>query len=289
MLIFKRVDDLQKQLNAMRSQGKSIGFVPTMGALHPGHLSLIRKSVQQNDCTVCSIFVNPAQFNDAADLEKYPRPMGQDLQLCAMMACDIVFIPEVGDMYPPGLLAFAPIELNGLDRELEGSFRPGHFAGMLKAVERLLSIVNPDQLYMGQKDYQQALLVSRLIEFRALETRLHICPTGRAEDGLALSSRNVRLSSKARAMAPLLYKALQKCRRKLLSMGKVNLESADLAAKAALSELPSRYFKTEYFEVRKASDLSALSGRSLNASSLVIITAVWLNGVRLIDNVLISD
>lgn len=289
MLIFKRVEDLVNQLNAERSQGRSVGFVPTMGALHPGHLSLLRLSVQQNDCTVCSIFVNPAQFNDASDLEKYPRPIGEDLRLCAMMNCDIVFLPEVADIYPPGLQAYAPIELSGLDIELEGAFRPGHFAGMLKVVERLLSIVNPDQLYMGQKDYQQALLVSKLIGCRAMHTKLHICPTGRSQDGLALSSRNIRLSSKARAIAPLLYKSMLKCRRKLQSIGKVNRETAELAAQAALKELPARHFKTEYFEVRKASDLSSLSGRSLNASSLVIIAAVWLDGVRLIDNLLVSD
>jgi pantoate--beta-alanine ligase len=162
MLLFKRVQDIQQYLNLLRQKGVEIGFAPTMGALHAGHTSLITRSKTENQVTVSSIFVNPTQFNDPSDLEKYPRTVERDIEMLVEAGCDILFLPTVEEIYPNGTKQNLPIQFGRLDKVLEGVFRPGHFNGMAQVVYRLLEIVNPNRLYMGQKDFQQLTIVRSL-------------------------------------------------------------------------------------------------------------------------------
>ena len=201
MLVFNRIEKLKSFLKELKKQGKIIGFVPTMGALHRGHVSLIKASIKQCDVTVCSIFVNPTQFNDKSDFDKYPATLEADLKKLKAAKCDMVFAPSVAEMYPDGFGNTRKIDFGFLAETLEGEHRPGHFNGMAQVVEMLLRIVQPHCLFMGQKDYQQQLIVAQLIKKRKLKTRLVTCATLREKDGLAMSSRNVRLDKKARKLA----------------------------------------------------------------------------------------
>src|SRR5215468_2087012 len=173
MVIFKTARDLQGYLDKYRKKGKSIGFVPTMGALHDGHLSLLKSSKSHNTVTVCSIFVNPAQFNDPKDFKKYPTTLEQDIFKLETAGCDILFLPPVEEMYPNGIADKKQYDLGYLDTLLEGKFRPGHFQGVCMAVERLLEIVLPDNLYLGQKDFQQCMVINKLIQLMGKENQIH--------------------------------------------------------------------------------------------------------------------
>src|SRR6476469_4861359 len=166
MTIFKRISDLSEHLNMLRSAQKTIGFVPTMGALHEGHLSLINTSKLKCDVTVCSIFVNPTQFNDPADFEKYPITIEKDIELLIRNGCDVLFLPSIVEMYPEGTSQTERYDLGELEDRLEGFYRPGHFQGVCRIVDKLLSAVQPDQLFMGQKDFQQCMVIKRLIELK---------------------------------------------------------------------------------------------------------------------------
>ena len=195
MIIFKRPGDLHNFLENKRSAQKKIGFAPTMGALHAGHLSLVTEAKKQNDLVVCSIFINPTQFNDPEDFKKYPVTIEKDILLYEASGCDVVFMPLVEDMYPSGTKELTRYDLGFLETVLEGKFRPGHFQGVCQVMHRLLEIVLPDNLYLGQKDYQQCMVIRKLIELIGLEDKIkvNICPTLREKDGLAMSSRNARL------------------------------------------------------------------------------------------------
>ncbi len=182
------VNSLQRTLNTYRKQGLTIGFVPTMGALHAGHLSLIRQSAKKNDIVVCSIFVNPTQFNNASDLAKYPRTLKKDGQLLESAGCHLLFAPSVDEIYPPGLDTEVKFSFKGLDKMMEGRFRPGHFKGMAQVVKRLLDLVQPHDLYMGQKDFQQFTIVAHMIKTLKLPIQLVVCPIMREAHGLAMSS-----------------------------------------------------------------------------------------------------
>jgi len=196
MITFKKTNELQEQLDQCRLKNGCIGFVPTMGALHDGHLSLLKTSLRENKFTVCSIFVNPAQFNDPNDFKKYPSTINEDLSKLETNGCDILFLPSVEEVYPDGFEVRKKYDLGYLDTLLEGEFRPGHFQGVCMAVEKLLLIVRPDKLYLGQKDYQQCMIITRLIQLMGLEEKVNvrICPILREKDGLAMSSRNMRLN-----------------------------------------------------------------------------------------------
>ena len=209
MFIFKKATDLQKYLDTQRSQNKTIGFAPTMGALHAGHLSLISAANQQNDITVCSIFVNPTQFNDPNDLAKYPRTEGTDIELLAFAKCTVLFLPSVAEIYPDGTNWQMPYQFGTLTQVMEGEHRPGHFEGMVQVVKRLLDIVSPDHLYMGQKDFQQQTIIKSMLEQSASNIELVRCAILREKDGLAMSSRNIRLTPDERAIAPRIYAVLQ--------------------------------------------------------------------------------
>src|SRR5580692_9926762 len=209
MILFKRSADLSKWLNQQTASGRSIGFVPTMGALHEGHITLITISKKQTDITVCSIFVNPTQFNDPKDFQKYPITLEKDVALLEAAGADILFLPGVSELYPTGTADLEHYDLGRLENLLEGKYRPGHFQGVCQVMYRLLNIVRPDHLFMGQKDYQQCMVVQRLLTLMALPARLHRCPIVREPDGLAMSSRNLRLSPVQRANATAIYHALQ--------------------------------------------------------------------------------
>ena len=210
MILFKKTTDLHKYLDSQTKKAVSIGFVPTMGALHEGHISLIKKSKELNKITICSIFVNPTQFNDPVDFEKYPSTLENDIYLLNAAQCDILFHPSVDEVYPEGLLNRQQYDLGHLEKILEGEYRPGHFQGVCSVVHRLLDMINPDWLYLGQKDYQQCKVITKLLQLmsKEKEIRIEICPTIREADGLAMSSRNLRLNNNERKNAMLLYESL---------------------------------------------------------------------------------
>ena len=193
MILFKKIAELQRFLTAKKKLGATIGFVPTMGALHQGHLSLIEESKAHTAVTVCSIFVNPAQFNDPKDYEKYPNTIDKDLDILQQARADIVFIPSVNEVYPDGTKDLEHYDLGYLETILEGHYRPGHFQGVSQVMSRLLKMVLPDQLFMGQKDYQQCMVIQKLLHLTQLDqhSSLQVCPTVRESDGLAMSSRNL--------------------------------------------------------------------------------------------------
>lgn len=282
MHLFKKVSDLQYYLRSLKAAGKTVGFVPTMGALHQGHISLIEASQAECDYTVCSIFVNPTQFNDPKDLDKYPRTPGKDIELLVAGGCDILFMPPVDEIYPPEGLKPLSLDFGALEKVMEGEFRPGHFKGVAQVVHRLLEIVLPDSLYMGQKDYQQVAIVRSMIHQTRLQVHLVTCPTLREKDGLAMSSRNVRLSPAAREEATLIYRTLSEAKTRV-----GELPPAEIRA-AAWQQLSAPGFRPEYFDIVDGYTLQPV--RSFEESEVVVAcTAVWLDGVRLIDNMVLSS
>ncbi|MCB0618988.1 MAG: pantoate--beta-alanine ligase [Saprospiraceae bacterium] len=282
MFLFKRVNDLRSYLQAERRLGRTVGFAPTMGALHEGHLSLLRRAGAENDLSVASIFVNPTQFNEASDLEKYPRTESKDVRLLLKVGCSALFMPPVEEVYPPEGLESPAVDLAGLDTPLEGEHRPGHFQGVAQVVGRLLSIVEPDALYMGQKDFQQFVIVRRLLQELRSPVRLVMGATVREADGLAMSSRNVRLSAEQRLEAPRIFRTLERSRE---LCGRVGLPSIREMAWEELSRPP--FFQPEYFEIVDGYSLHPV--QSLKDASLVVAcTAVRVGEVRLIDNLILQ-
>lgn len=285
MLICKTIKDIDKQIVALKKAGKKIAFAPTMGALHSGHISLVKARQKPGWVTVCSIFVNPTQFNDKADFDKYPNTIGGDILKLIEAECDILFLPTVAEMYPDGFTNKKPVDFGFLAQTLEGEHRPGHFDGMAQIVEKLLRIVKPDKLYMGQKDYQQQLIVNELIKKRKLPTELVTYPTLREKDGLAMSSRNVRLDAHSRKIAVQLSKALK---RSMLQVENYkakkkpfDVTSITDAAKATLAKHPE--FEVEYYELRDAANLQPITTITPK-QKVVALVAAKIGGVRLIDN-----
>jgi pantoate--beta-alanine ligase len=281
MLIFKQIKDLQRYLQSADNKPQVKGFVPTMGALHEGHLSLIAQSRKKCDITVCSIFVNPTQFNDKSDYDKYPNTIARDIEMLIDAGCDVLFLPGVKEMYPDGLENKKPLNFGYVAETLEGEHRPGHFAGMAQVVEKLLRIVKPDKLYMGQKDYQQQLIVRHLIKKRRLNTELIMGATLREKDGLAMSSRNVRLDAPARKLAVELSKALLKAKLEVRS-GKYEVNTVIQRGATHIKNIPG--IELEYFEIRNAETLKPATTRKEKKVALV---AAKIGGVRLIDNMVV--
>jgi pantoate--beta-alanine ligase len=280
MVIFRKTALLKKHLLGLRKQGK-IGFVPTMGALHEGHLQLIRTSQKENAVSLCSIFVNPTQFNDPQDFQKYPITIESDIQKLQSAGCNVLFLPSVEEIYPGGLDNGKHYDLGHLEQVLEGSFRPGHFQGVCRVVDILLSITEPDVLYLGQKDYQQCMVIGKMIELTGKQTLLRICDTVREHDGLAMSSRNMRLTPDQRTIAPLIYQ--------LLSGAKRSLKAGDLRPyqSKALEELRNAGFKPDYFEFAHADSLQLVQHWN-GTDRLVTLVAAFLGDVRLIDNMILN-
>ncbi len=282
MLVFTTVIDLQKHLNSLRKTGKKIGFAPTMGALHTGHVSLIRLAKEKCDIAVCSIFVNPTQFNDPKDLEKYPRTPDEDILLLSKNGCDVLFMPNVKEVYPSGLELKATPDFGSLATVMEGEFRPGHFDGMARVVQRLLDIVQPDQLFMGQKDFQQFSIVANMLHQQHTDIQLVMCPTLREADGLAMSSRNIRLSPDHRLRAALIYKTLQEVRHSMSTK-----TPSELKKKAFETLQVAADFRPEYFEIVDGNTLQPIQNFA-NHTSVVACVATWLGAVRLIDNIILK-
>lgn len=284
MYLFRRVGDLQAFLKTERVNNRALGFVPTMGALHAGHLSLIQSSLAQNEITLASIFVNPTQFNDSSDLKKYPRTPGKDLEKLAAVGCDAVFLPDIEDIYPDGTQSHLIVDLGGLDTKMEGAKRPGHFDGVVQVVHRLLEIVEPQNLYMGQKDYQQQLIIRRMIEELDLPVKVRTVATKREEDGLAMSSRNTRLEADIRSEATLLYKTLQEAKDRLNSG-----QAVDEIEDWAMNNLTQPQFRPEYFCIMNGDTLEPITTSGVVPETIVACTAVWAGEVRLIDNMILSN
>jgi pantoate--beta-alanine ligase len=277
MQIFKEI----KPLKAFLSQkgNSSIGLVPTMGALHAGHLSLIKASKSENQLTVCSIFVNPAQFNNSKDLEKYPRTLEQDLAMLQQAGCDVVFAPEAKEMYEQ--TPTIKFDFGDLDKILEGKFRPGHFSGVALVVSKFFHIINPTIAYFGQKDFQQFKIIERLVTELNFNLQLKAMPILREKDGLAMSSRNMRLTANERTQANVLYQSLTEAKA-LLKKGKSIGEVKTIVTK----KCESVGVKLEYFELADAENLN-LTERVTDTSILLV--AGFVGEIRLIDNLLLND
>ncbi|MCG2616631.1 pantoate--beta-alanine ligase [Terrimonas sp. NA20] len=283
MILFKRAKDLREHLKSQQTQGRKTGFAPTMGALHDGHISLVEASRKENDITVVSIFVNPTQFNDPSDFEKYPVTIEKDIRLLEKAGCDVLFLPSVEEIYPDGQMLTNKYELGYLESLLEGKFRPGHFQGVCQVVHRLLEIVMPANLYMGQKDYQQCMVIKKLLEITGLERsiKLQISPTLREPGGLAMSSRNVRLSTEERSAAIAIFQALDRIRTDLKPGDTTGLKEQ------AFSALTQQGFRVDYVEIADASTLKPCEEWN-GQDRLVALAAAFLGGVRLIDNLLLN-
>ncbi|HTL81898.1 MAG TPA: pantoate--beta-alanine ligase [Bacteroidia bacterium] len=268
-------------LEKARNEGKKAGFVPTMGALHEGHAALVRKARGENDLVIVSVFVNPTQFNDKSDLANYPRTLLQDQVLLGRSGCDLLFFPSVEEMYPEGLEAEKfPLDLEGLDSVMEGKFRPGHFEGVVRVVKKLFEIVGECNAYFGQKDFQQLAIIRKMVEVLKLPVNIIGCPTVREKDGLAMSSRNTRLTETERKAAPEIYAALTEAKR---MWGRSSVEEIKKEVESKISLQP--LFKLDYFEIADERTLAPRSGNS--GGNAVACIAVFLGKVRLIDNILL--
>ncbi|WP_313513450.1 pantoate--beta-alanine ligase [Sphingobacterium sp.] len=281
MKIFRTKQELQHELAGIRQQNQVITLVPTMGALHEGHLSLINYAKPLTDIMVCSIFVNPTQFNDPKDLEKYPRPIENDIALLESVGCDILFMPTVEEMYPENDPQWH-IDLGNLDQIWEGEHRPGHFQGVTQIVFKLFDLVKPNQACFGQKDFQQVMVIQRMIDIKNLDIKLLICPIIRSEAGLALSSRNARLSEEGKENALTLITALRYIQD--------NLEKKSVAelldgAKEILASNPA--VELEYLSICETSTLAPVDNIE-SGKDYVALIAAWVEKVRLIDNILLS-
>jgi pantoate--beta-alanine ligase len=278
MEVINKIVDIRKYLESIRVSGKSIGFVPTMGALHQGHLDLIRRSATNNDITCCSIFINPIQFNNQEDLAKYPRTLDEDLRLLEEAGCDLVFVPSAEEMYPEPI--DKKYDFGDLEKVMEGAHRPGHFNGVAIVVKKLLEIFEPDKAYFGEKDFQQLRIIQSLVKMQNMPVEIIPCPTVRETDGLAMSSRNWRLSMEERAVAPEIYRTL--------------LQARDLVKKAPVSEvkkiliarLESKGFRVDYFEISDIETLQPVVGWE-DSPGLIACVAAFLGSVRLIDNMIL--
>ena len=276
MHIFDFIQDIRSYLSSIRSE-KTIGLVPTMGALHEGHLELIRAAKAKSDLVVATIFVNPAQFNKPEDLEKYPVRTETDLEMLSTVACDAVFMPETEVLYPstPSL----SIDFGSLETALEGEFRPGHFAGVGLIISKLYNIIQPDHAFFGQKDIQQFYVIKKLTEELNFPVRLHMVDTVRERSGLAMSSRNLRLNSKELEEAALIFATLRQAQKEL--QNKHTIEQVKSSLSDQFSK--SNSLELEYFEVVDTTNFLPLKEIKSPPDTALCIAAV-LNGVRLIDN-----
>ncbi len=282
MQVFLTVRELSMFLDILLKAKKKIGFVPTMGALHPGHLSLIKKSAEENDITVCSIFVNPTQFNNSSDLANYPRAIESDTAMLKVVACDVLFAPSIEEIYRQGEVNSTPsIDFQGIEVVMEGVYRKEHFKGVVQVVKRLFDIVRPTNAYFGEKDYQQLVVIKKMVKSLKLPISIIGCYIVREVDGLAMSSRNVRLSNEGRKNAGFIYKTL--------------LVAKQNAHKASVSDLKkwvtdvlnaNEYFRVEYVEIADSTTLLS-THEWQQSSSQRLFVAVFVDEIRLIDNIVL--
>ncbi|MDQ3292765.1 MAG: pantoate--beta-alanine ligase [Bacteroidota bacterium] len=280
MQVITHLSDIRILTEEIRATGKTIGFVPTMGALHNGHLELLRMAARDTAVTVCSIFVNPIQFNNADDFRLYPKTAEKDITLLQENNCDIVFMPEVAEMYEqPALLKF---NFGALEQVMEGFYRPGHFNGVATVVSKLFHLVKPHKAYFGQKDLQQFAIIRQLVRDLNFDLELVCHPIVREGDGLALSSRNQRLTPAGRQIAPRLYEALQLAKQ-LAESRRAAVEEIKYEVKMFLQRYPE--ILPEYFEIVDAETLQPAPDFT---KSVAMCLAAYLDNVRLIDNVLVK-
>ncbi len=276
MKTVQKISELQTLLNDARRSG-SIGFVPTMGALHEGHVSLVRKSVKENPFTVVSIFVNPTQFNDKKDLDRYPRDLFKDAQLLEGAKCDLIFAPDVKEMYP--VADDRQFDFGSLGTVMEGKHRPGHFNGVGQIVSKLFDIVRPNRSYFGLKDFQQLAIIKKLVKDYKYDIEIIPCPIVRENDGLAMSSRNILLETNIRKEAPEIYRILKQAKEKYQNS---DLEALYFYVNAEFEKL--KYLKLEYFEIVDDKTLMEVSKIPYIKPCSACI-AVFAGKVRLIDNI----
>jgi len=279
MHIFREIKALHAHLRTLRSKHSSVGLVPTMGALHEGHISLLRAAKKDNDITVCSIYVNPTQFNNPEDLKKYPRSLDEDLEWLQKENCDIVFCPDDSEMYGEAVLA---ISFPGLDNVLEGEFRPGHFSGVAQVVAKLFHIVAPDHAYFGEKDFQQVVVIRRMAEALKFPVSIVTLPIVREPDGLAMSSRNRRLPPSDRKHATALYENLNYARAALLKQ-----ESFSSVLDRVEKNCKDQNITLEYLRLADTLGLSTLD-RITDPKKTILLIAARIGTVRLIDNLRIQ-
>ena len=280
MIVFKKAEDITNHLLKAKDKGNFIGFIPTMGALHQGHISLIQTAKKSGALSVCSIFINPTQFNDNKDFENYPSTIETDIDHLEKAGCDVLFLPSVKEIYPEGTNNQRSYDLGYLETVLEGKYRPGHFLGVCQVVHRLLNIIPTDQLYLGQKDYQQCMVITKMTELTHLKTNIIICPTLREPDGLAMSSRNVRLSEPNRKRAIKIFETL--------SYLKTHIKPGSLKEikESGIQKLSTAGFKVDYIEIANANTLELLNNWD-GKTPMVALAAAFLDNVRLIDNMLL--
>jgi pantoate--beta-alanine ligase len=281
MDLFQKIAPFRQKISELKKNGNTIGFVPTMGALHQGHISLLEESLKENDCTIASIFVNPVQFNNPDDFRKYPRVLEEDLRKLKATGCHITFSPETEEIYPDKpLIGYS---FGYLDDLMEGKFRRGHFSGVALVVNKFFNLVQPDKAYFGQKDLQQFVIIDRMVSDLNIPVTLRRMAVIREHDGLAMSSRNQRLSPENRKSAPLIYSTLQEAVNKLKEG--INVV---LVKEQAIQKLNSvENFTPEYFEIVDSKNLNPLSYVK-KGQEIAICTAVFAGNVRLIDNVIVA-
>ncbi len=276
MIIYETIKDTRNFALKARESGKTIGFVPTMGALHEGHLSLVKQAKAENDVVIVSIFVNPIQFNNPDDLKKYPRTLEKDLTLLTSVGCDLVFVPSADEMYPEKVEK--TYNFGQLDKVMEGAFRPGHFNGVAVVVHRLFDITLPHKAYFGEKDYQQLQIIKALVEQEQLDVKIIPCPISREADGLARSSRNERLTPQMRREVPYIHLVLEEARS--LSLAHT---AEQIIAFVTMKFNNHPLLKLEYFSIADGKTLQPVSGR-IKPGDLGLI-AVFAGDIRLIDNI----
>lgn len=276
MIVTKNTKETKAQLHTLNSSTKSVGFVPTMGALHQGHISLIEQSVKENELTIVSIFVNPTQFNNLEDLSNYPRTEEEDLNLLQQSGVDIVFLPSTKVIYPEGEIS-EDMDFNDLENQMEGRVRPGHFNGVGTVVKRFFEIIQPNKAYFGEKDFQQLQIIRQMVKFFNLPVEIVPVSIMRESDGLAMSSRNRRLSDEMRKEAPLIYEVLLKSKTYLQT------HSPDETIEFVKEQFSQSNLELEYFEIADETTLKSVKSIEKNQKIRGFI-AVFANDVRLIDN-----
>jgi len=276
MKIIRSISKIKKELSRKKRKGLTIGLIPTMGYLHEGHASLVKRARQDNDLVVVSIFVNPAQFGPNEDYMEYPRNLREDAALCKNEGVDYIFCPSVKAMYPKGYSTY--VKVKGLTENLCGKFRPTHFRGVTTVVAKLFNIADPDIAYFGHKDAQQAIVIKRMAEDLNMDVRIKVMPTVRERDGLAMSSRNGYLSSDERRVAPTVYRALQLAR-DLIRLGDRDAANIRSEMRKMLSPVVS---KIDYISIVDPKDLKEI--KTIKGGVLVAV-AVWIGETRLIDNI----